>query len=54
MKGDSMGFPINREDGGNEAFLRLVCLTKRLPSKTISLSCLVKKAGTLALLGPSG
>ena len=41
-------------DGANEAFLRLVDLTKRMPSKTISLSCSVEKAGTLALLGPSG
>ena len=54
MKGDSMGFPINRENDEGEAFLRLVCLTKRLPSKTISLSCSVEKAGTLALLGSSG
>lgn len=54
MKGDSMGFPINRENDESEAFLRLVCLTKRLSSKTISLSCSVEKAGTLALLGSSG
>ena len=54
MKNNSMGFPINRANDESEAFLRLVCLTKRLPSKTISLSCSVKKAGTLALLGSSG
>jgi len=54
MKSDSMGFQINRENGGSGAFLRLVELTKRMPSKTISLSCSVEKAGTLALLGPSG
>ena len=54
MKSDSMGFQINRENGGSGEFLRLVELTKRMPSKTISLSCSVEKAGTLALLGPSG
>lgn len=37
-----------------EVFLQLIQLTKHLPAKTISLSCSVKKGGTLALLGPSG
>ena len=46
--------PINKDNGERDAFLRLVHLTKRLPAKTISLSCSVEKAGTLALLGASG
>ena len=45
---------INKDNGERDAFLRLVHLTKRLPAKTISLSCSVEKAGTLALLGASG
>ena len=44
----------NRLDAASGAFLRLDGLTKRLPSKTISLSCSLEKAGTLALLGASG
>ena len=54
MKGNSMVSPINKDNGERDAFLRLVHLTKRLPAKTISLSCSVEKAGTLALLGASG
>lgn len=41
-------------DPESEDFLQLIQLTKHLPAKTISLSCSVKKGGTLALLGPSG
>lgn len=54
MKGNSMVSSINKDNGERDAFLRLVHLTKRLPAKTISLSCSVEKAGTLALLGASG
>ena len=54
MKGNSMVSPINKDNGERDAFLRLVHLTKRLPAKTITLSCSVEKAGTLALLGASG
>ena len=54
MKGNSIVSPINKDNGERDAFLRLVHLTKRLPAKTISLSCSVEKAGTLALLGASG
>lgn len=54
MKGDSMVSSLYRVQVGDEAFLRLVGLTKRLPSKTISLSCSMEKAETLALLGSSG
>lgn len=39
----------------NEAgFLQLIRLTKRRPEKIISLSCVLEKGETLALLGPSG
>lgn len=39
---------------GNREFLQLIGLTKHRPAKTISLSCFLGKAETLALLGPSG
>lgn len=45
---------IMKEENGNQDFLYLQNLTKYREAKCITLSCSVKKAGTLALLGTSG